>query len=172
MNTLAYVAAFASLSVASTAQAQDAAKAFQCDLPYRDTMMAMGSLEVLSQTPVKPFPGLHGEGEMIAFGTGKQAVFGLPPESLTLEILQPHSLAARKIFRVIFTSTFVRSEPNDELIKQSVPWHFDLCGLETCYRAEAATPAGGGRLEYSRKAPLAVKCIFEFTPEEFEALGN
>lgn len=48
MITFGSIAAFAALFVAGTANAQDAAKAFECDLPYRETMMAMGSLEVIS----------------------------------------------------------------------------------------------------------------------------
>ncbi|MCR9179537.1 MAG: hypothetical protein NXH71_04810 [Erythrobacteraceae bacterium] len=91
MNTPTYVSAFDSLAFAGTVQGQDARNAFDCDLPFRDAIMAMVSLEVLNQTPVKPFPGLHGGGDLIAFSTGK-SVFGLPPQSLTLQILQPCGL--------------------------------------------------------------------------------
>ncbi|KPQ31545.1 MAG: hypothetical protein HLUCCX21_03380 [Porphyrobacter sp. HL-46] len=182
MNTLAYAAAFASLSIAGTAQAQDAAKAFQCDLPYRDTMMAMGSLEVLSQTPVKPFPGLHGEGEMIEFAPGDTSVFGIKPEGLNLKVLPPHPLInVQRQYTIVFSAKFAMAPTNDEKIRQSVEWGLGGCtALETCYRAEKARPEGGGVLKYQR-LPLAessaeyepkIECTFSFSEEEFEAIGN
>jgi hypothetical protein len=172
MNKLAYFGALASLSVAATAQAQDASKAFQCDLPYRDTMMAMGSLEVLSQTPVKPFPGLHGDGELIDFATAGTLVYGQTPKQLTLEFLQPHSGQPRKKFTVSFSAKFAPSTATDEAIQQQVEWHIQCGALTFCIRSSATRPEGGGRMEYRRKDEFVLQCIFEFTPEEFEAIGN
>lgn len=172
MRALGAFAALVALITAGTAQAQDAARAFQCELPYRDTMMAMGSLKVQGQTPVSPVPTLHGDGQLITFEPATTPVFGANPNRLTLEFLQPGQFQSPKRFKVTFGAKFARTESTDEAIQQSVPWHIVCGALEFCTRAQAATPVGGGRLKYRRKTEPSLECIFEFTPEEFEALGR
>lgn len=164
--------AVAAMFSAGATHAQNASDAFECDLPYRDTMMAMGSLEVISQTPVKPFPGLHGDGELIEFAPGASTVFDIKPQMLSVEFLQPHSMQARQHYTVTFSASFARSTATDEAIQRSVDWHIGCGALEFCIRSAAARPEGGGRFEYRRKADLELQCIFEFTPKEFEAIGN
>lgn len=172
MKTFGFLAALAALGMSSAAQAQDAGAAFGCGLPYRDTMMAMQALDMTGQTEVKPFAGLHGGGQLVTFAPGTARVLGATPTKLSLELLQPHQLAARLKYTVAFTSTFANTPTNDEAIQSSVEWHI-LCGARTfCQNTEASRPAGGGRIEYRREAELTLKCIFEFTPEEFEAIGE
>lgn len=172
MNRLTTIIAIASLGVSGAAQAQDAAKAFQCELPYRDTMMALGTIEATGQTKVPGFPGLSGGGERITFAPDATLVYGQKPENLTVEILQPHPLQTRQKYSVTLTATVARSAAADAAIQQSVPWHITCGALEFCIRSSEAAPTGAGRLEYTRKEQLALKCIFEFTPEEFEAIGE
>ena len=69
VKSYGYLAALASLLAASAANAQDASNAFQCEVPYEAAMMSMASLEVLGQSTVKAFPGLHGEGNLIEFAS-------------------------------------------------------------------------------------------------------
>lgn len=158
--------------LSTTAQAQNAAKAFECNMPYRETMMAMGGLAVVSQTPVKGFPGLHGDGELISFATTGAQVFGIQPDKLSVEVLQPHRWQAKPQYKVTFAATFARATSTDEAIQRSVEWHI-LCGARSfCQNTEASRPAGGGRIEYRREAELTLSCIFEFTEAEFEALGQ
>ncbi len=162
----------AAMLLATTAQAQNAAKAFECNMPYRETMMAMGGLAVASQTPVKAFPGLHGDGELIGFATTGTQVFGIRPDKLSVEVLQPHRWQAKPQYKVTFAATFARATSTDEAIQRSVEWHI-LCGPRAfCLRSSASEPPGSGRLEYRREAELVVNCIFEFTEAEFEALGQ
>lgn len=172
MKTIGFVAAVAALGVSSAAQAQDAGAAFGCGLPYRDTMMALGSLKVTGQRAIQPFPGLSGGGEHIEFAPGETRVLGATPQALVLEVEQPAELASRKLYKVSLLSQFAPTTTNDEAIKASTPWHFGVCG-SYCLRAEAAQKEGLGELGYRRNEnPLKVECIFRFTPEEFEALGE
>ena len=173
MKSLGYLVACASLFVATTANAQDAASAFQCDLPYEAAMAEMGSLDVLEQKTVKPFPGLHGEGHLISFSPGGTSVYAAKPDKLTLEVLTPHAWQPKEKYVITFSSTFAKTAAADEAIQQSVKWHLGFCGaLEFCIRSSESAPAGTGRLEYRRGSSLVLNCIFEFTPEEFDALGN
>lgn len=175
MKILATATALTALLTANAAQAQDAGKALECNLPYRETMMAMGSLEVLRQSQVKGFIGLHGDGEMIEFAPGDMVIYGLKPKSLNLKVLPPHpTYDIKKDFAVEFNATFEPSEATDNAIRQSVTWALDACSewTENCYRATKATPEGAGQLTYIRLGDPQLRCEFSFTPEEFEALGN
>jgi hypothetical protein len=172
MKRSGFFAALAALGFSTAAEAQDAGAAFGCALPYRDTMMAMGSLEMLGQTELAPFPGLHGGGQRISFTPGSLSVLGAKPEMLFLEILQPHPTMGPKKYRVSFTAAFANTPENDNAIQNSVDWHIGCGALTFCQNTPASRPAGGGRIEYRREAKLSLQCIFEFTPEEFEALGE
>lgn len=176
MKILVHGAALAALVMASAAQAQDAGTAFECDLAYRETMMAMGSLEVLRQSAVKGFIGLHGDGEMIEFTPGETLIHGLKPKSLNVKLLPPHpTYDIKKDYAVEFTAAFEPSEANDEAIRQSVTWALDACGTwaEKCFRADKAKPEGAGLLSYTRTGDNPeLTCAFSFSKEEFEALGN
>lgn len=172
MKNLGHLAALAALGCASAAQAQDAGAAFGCTAPYRNSMLAVGALEVLGQTPVKAFPTLHGDGQLITFAPGGTLVHGAKPDKLSLEMLEPERFQNPKKFRMTFAAVFARTPANDAAIQRSVEWHITCGALPYCQRASASQPAGAGRLEYFREAELTLKCIFEFTPEEVEAFGN
>lgn len=172
MKSSGYLAALASLLAASAAHAQNSSDSFQCALPYEASMKALGSLEVLSQSTVNAFPGLHGEGNLIEFAPTGTSVFGAKPSKLTLEVLTPHKLQPREKYVITFASTFAKTATADEAIQQSVTWHIQCGALDFCIRSSETAPSGAGRLEYRRKSNLELKCIFEFTPEEFDALGS
>jgi hypothetical protein len=175
MKILATAAALTALVTGTTAEAQDAGKAFECNLPYRETMMAMGTLEVLRQSQVKGFVGLHGDGDMVEFVPGNTLVFGLKPTSLNLKVLPPHpTYDIQKDYAVEFTATFERSQGNDDALRRVAKWALDVCAewTENCYRAEKATPEGAGDLTYIRVGDPQMRCTFSFTKEEFEALGE
>tara|TARA_B100000678_G_scaffold112894_1_gene94380 strand:+ start:1560 stop:2078 length:519 start_codon:yes stop_codon:yes gene_type:complete len=167
-----YLAALASLVAASSANAQAASSAFECELPYEQSMMALGSLTVLDQSTVAAFPGLHGEGHLIEFAPAGTVIYGAEPEKLALKVLPPHPWQQKGKYVIAFFSTFAKSAAADEAIKQSVTWNSICSELEFCIRSEAAKTDGSGRLEYRRGADLELKCVFEFTPEEFDALGS
>lgn len=166
----------AAVLASSAAHAQDAAQAFQCDQPYRETMIAMGSLEMLRLSEVKAFPGLHGDGEMIEFVSDNTLAYGLKPKALSVKLLPPHPVMnVTKQYTVAFISAFEPTVANDDAIMQAVPWHLDACHewAERCYRDSKATPQGGGRLSYIRIGDdPELKCTFTFTPKEFESLGD
>jgi hypothetical protein len=182
MKALVTASTLVALVTASAAQAQDASKAFECNLPYRDTMMAMASLEVVRQGQVKGFIGLHGDGDMIEFAPGNTLIYGIKPKNLSLQILPPHpTVDIGQDYEVVFSAKFARTDANDEAIKKSVKWHFGQCTvLENCYRAAEAEPEGGGKLTYKRLPSAGLladhdpelECKFKFTEKEFEALGN
>ena len=175
MKILATATALAALVTANAAQAQDAGKAFECTLPYRETMMAMGSLEVLRQSQVKGFIGLHADGDMVEFAPGDTLVYGLKPKSLNLKVLPPHpTYDIQKDYAVEFTAAFEPSPANDDALRQTNKWALDACHewTENCYRAEKATPEGAGDLTYIRVGDPQMRGTFSFTNEEFEALGE
>ncbi len=172
MKSFGYLAALASLLAGGAAHAQETPNAFQCALPYEHSMKALGSLEVLSQSTVSAFPGLHGEGNLIEFAPSGTTVFGAQPSKLTLEVLTPHKLQPKEKYVITLASTFAKTAAADEAIQRSVTWHIQCGTLDFCIRSSEAAPSGAGRLEYRRKASLELKCIFEFTPEEFDALGS
>lgn len=175
MRILATATALAALVTATTAQAQDAGKAFECNLPYRETMMAMGSLEVLRQSQVKGFVGLHGDGDMVEFAPGDTLVYGLTPKGLNLKVLPPHpTYDIQNDYAVEFTAAFEASPGNDAALRRVATWSLDVCAewTENCYRADKATPEGAGDLTYIRKGDPTLRCTFSFSKEEFEALGE
>jgi hypothetical protein len=175
MKILSTASAVAALITATAAQAQDAGKAFECNLPYREAMMAMASLDVLSQSQVKGFIGLNGDGEKIEFAPGDTLVYGVKPKSLNLKVLPPHPVMnIKEQYTVEFTAVIAPVTADDDAVRQSVPWLVG-CGewSETCYRAEKETPQGAGLLRYVRTGDNPeLQCKFTFTPKEFEALGD
>ena len=176
MKAIVTASSLAALLTANAAQAQDTVKVFECTMPYRETMMAMGSLEVLRQSQVKGFIGLHGDGDMIEFAPGETLVFGQKPKSLNLKILPPHpTYDINNAYEVAFTAVFERSPALDVAVRQSVTWALGACHdwSENCYRADKATPQGAGALTYKRIGdnPELI-CTFTFSQKEFEALGN
>lgn len=175
MTRSGLVGGCAAMLLATTAQAQNAAKAFECNMPYRDAVTSLAGLEVASQTPIDAIPALHGAGDLITFKTASASVYGVQPQSLSLRLLSPGTLKMSQKYVFEFKAVFLNEPATDEAIQKAAQWHLGCGAAPYCIRSQTGTPPGAGRLEYRHEYDVrdaTLQCIYEFTPEEFEALGQ
>lgn len=177
MRAFGATAAAVALCTGGAANAQAANQTFECAQPYREAMQSLASLTVTAQTSDPGLPILlKRASQTVEFDPGATLVFGHAPTKLSFTAAEPLPDEEEPVYQMTFEAALPRTAAVHQSIDAANTWHLGLCaeGLTLCSRADSAEPEGIGKLRYYRRVdePIRIECIFEFTPEELEALGE